>query len=127
MMPSPNHPGRLPTAVSHRGQEKEESSTMMKWLKVPEDQAVRVNHKKLSTLMTRIFTRYGLREEDAAVCADVLVMADLRGVDSHAVSNAVQQIYVPALKDGRINPRPNVTTVSETATTAVVDGDQAWG
>ena len=100
---------------------------MMKWLKVPEDQAVRVNHEKLSTLMTRVFTRFGLREEDAAVCADVLVMADLRGVDSHGVSNAVQQIYVPALKDGRINPKPNVTIVSETATTAVVDGDQGMG
>ena len=100
---------------------------MMKWLKVPEDQAIRVNHEKLSALLTRVFTRFGIREEDAAECADVLVLADLRGVDSHGVSNAVKQIYVPALKDGRINPKPNVKVVKETATTAVVDGDKGMG
>ncbi|MBI2886168.1 MAG: Ldh family oxidoreductase [Chloroflexi bacterium] len=99
----------------------------MKWLKVPEAEAVRVNHDKLSTLITRIFTRFGIAEEDAAVCADVLVLADLRGVDSHGVSNAVKQIYVPALKDGRINPKPKITIPFETATTAVVDGDQGMG
>ncbi len=100
---------------------------MMKWLKVQEDQAIRVNHEKLQSLLTRIFARFGLREEDAAVCADVLVLADLRGVDSHGVSNAVKNIYVPALKDGRINPKPTVRVVKENATTAVVDGDKGMG
>ena len=33
--------------------------------------------------MIDVFKAYGVPEDDAAICADVLVTADQRGIDSH--------------------------------------------
>jgi LDH2 family malate/lactate/ureidoglycolate dehydrogenase len=54
-----------------------------------------------------------------------LVAADLEGVASHGVVRL--PIYLERLRAGVINPRPNVHVAFETATTAVVDGDNGMG
>jgi LDH2 family malate/lactate/ureidoglycolate dehydrogenase len=53
------------------------------------------------------------------------VAADLEGVASHGVVRL--PIYLDRLRAGVINPRPNVHVALETATTAVVDGDNGMG
>lgn len=88
---------------------------------------VRVNHEKLRTLVTRIFQALGLPEHDAQISADVLVLADLRGVESHGVSHYIRTIYVPSLREGRINPNPKPRVLHETPTTARIDGDGGMG
>ena len=89
------------------------------------DVSVRVSHHKVRSLLAGIFTHFEVRPDDALVAADVLVRADLRGVSSHGVNNMFQ--YVEPLRDGTLNPRPNIRIVSESPVTALVDGDGGLG
>lgn len=88
---------------------------------------VRVECNQLRSLVEAIFRSFELPEEDAAVVADALVLSDLLGVSSHGVSNYIELIYVPGLRQRRINPRPAMQVVRETATTALLDGDGGMG
>jgi LDH2 family malate/lactate/ureidoglycolate dehydrogenase len=93
---------------------------------VPSADAVRVPEASLRRTVTEIFIACDVPPEPAADGADVLVMADLRGVESHGVSNMVRA-YVNAFRAGQLNPRPHLTVVRETAGTAVLDGDRGLG
>jgi LDH2 family malate/lactate/ureidoglycolate dehydrogenase len=72
-----------------------------------------------------VFTKLGVPDEDAAQAADVLAAADLRGIDSHGVARL--HTYFDLLSVGRINPRPALRVVRESASTATVDGDNGLG
>ena len=65
--------------------------------------------------------KIGCSEADATLGADVLLSADLRGVDSHGVARLSG--YVRLWEKGRINPKPKLRVSYETPSTAVVDGD----
>ena len=55
--------------------------------KVPAKDIVRVPEAALRRTVTQIFEKLGVSPEDAAEGADVLTMTDLRGVETHGVSN----------------------------------------
>lgn len=61
--------------------------------KVPKGDAVPVSEEALRTTVTAIFEKMGMPPEDAAIGADVLVMTDLRAVETHGVSNMLR-VYV---------------------------------
>ncbi len=62
------------------------------------------------------------------IAAEVLVMADLRGVDSHGVVRlSPHGWYVKALRDGIVNPKPDIRIVQETPASALVEGDGGLG
>lgn len=82
-------------------------------------------YKQLHQFTSQIFQSIGCSEADATLATDVLLSADLRGVDSHGVARLSG--YVRLWEAGRINPRPQVRVVHETPSTAVVDGDQGLG
>jgi LDH2 family malate/lactate/ureidoglycolate dehydrogenase len=63
---------------------------MLDRFKVPPADQVRVSEAALRQTVTMIFEKMGLTTEDAAIGADVLVMTDLRGVDTHGVSNMLR-------------------------------------
>lgn len=63
--------------------------------------------------------------QDAQLAADVLLSADLRGIDSHGVARLVG--YVRLWEKKRINTKPSIQIVHETPSTAVVDGDGGLG
>ena len=67
----------------------------------------------------------GCSPEHAALSADVLLLADLRGIDSHGVARLTG--YVRLWEKQRINATPNIKIVHETPTTATVDGDRGLG
>jgi len=67
----------------------------------------------------------GCSETDAVSAADVLLLADLRGIDSHGVARLTG--YVRLWENKRINVGPNITIVHQTPTTATVDGDAGLG
>jgi LDH2 family malate/lactate/ureidoglycolate dehydrogenase len=73
-----------------------------------------------------IFEKMGVTPEDARLAADVLVVADLRGVDTHGVSNMLRS-YVSGYQSGQINPQPNWKVVRETPSTANIDSDTGLG
>lgn len=72
-----------------------------------------------------VFIAIGCPEQDAELAADVLLAADLRGIDSHGVARLSG--YVRLWENGRLNARPQIRVVHETATTATVDGDGGLG
>ncbi len=72
-----------------------------------------------------VFLAMGCPADDAALAADVLIAADLRGIDSHGVARLPG--YVRLWQGQRINATPNITAAWETPTTATVDGDAGLG
>lgn len=72
-----------------------------------------------------VFIKMGCPEKDAQKAAEVLVSADLRGVDSHGVARLSG--YVRLWEAGRINATPNIKVIHESPSTAVVDGDGGLG
>ena len=72
-----------------------------------------------------VFITMGCPEADAKLAADVLLRSDLRGIDSHGVARLSG--YVRLWEKKRINAKPVVKVVHETATTATVDGDGGLG
>ena len=81
--------------------------------------------EKLRTFTESVFKSIGCSDEHAALAADVLIKADLRGIDSHGVARLTG--YVRLWEKKRINSTPNIKIVHETATTATVDGDAGLG
>ncbi len=72
-----------------------------------------------------IFIKIGCPPKEAKQAADVLLRADLRGIDSHGLARLSG--YVRLWEAKRINSTPNVKIVHESPSTAVVDGDQGLG
>ena len=63
--------------------------------RVPEEIAVRVDAEAMHATLEGIFRSLGSPQQDARRCADGLIYADLRGIDSHGVSN-MTAYYVAA-------------------------------
>jgi LDH2 family malate/lactate/ureidoglycolate dehydrogenase len=89
------------------------------------DAGVTVMPDPLREFVTQVYQKYGMPRDEAAIMADHLVEADLRGVYSHGVMRV--EPYVQRLKAGGMNPRPNVRVLRETVGTALVDGDNGAG
>lgn len=87
---------------------------------------VRVDAGELRALATRILARTGLPDGDAQVAADVLVSADMRGIESHGVSR-LHSYYLERLRRGLINPLPKVRPVRRSGAVVVLDGDNGLG
>ncbi|HJG48041.1 MAG TPA: Ldh family oxidoreductase [Facklamia tabacinasalis] len=73
-----------------------------------------------------VFMAYGIPEEDADICTDVLLASDRKGIESHGV-NRFKPIYLDRIKAGIQHPETNFEVVRETPTTAVVDGHDGMG
>ena len=99
---------------------------MLEQFKVKEEDSVRVEEDRLRDAVTAIFEKVGVPNQDAQIAADALVSADLRGVDSHGVSNMLR-LYVDWYNQGEVNPRPDWRIVRETPATANIDSDAGLG
>lgn len=81
---------------------------------------------KMEAFMRDVFIGVGVPEEDAAVCADVLISADKRGIDSHGIGR-LKPIYYDRIKLGIQNAVTEFEIVREGPTTAVIDGHDGMG
>ncbi len=79
----------------------------------------------LKRFATDVFARVGLPKSDAAVVADVLVWANLRGVDTHGVMRIPR--YVDLVETGDMNPRPEIVVRTETPASVLIEADRAAG
>jgi LDH2 family malate/lactate/ureidoglycolate dehydrogenase len=84
-----------------------------------------VTEKHLRAFTENIFLSIGCSKAHAALAVDVLLLSDMRGIDSHGVARLSG--YVRLWEKGRVNPKPNIRIVHETPTTATVDGDAGLG
>lgn len=83
------------------------------------------SEEKLRNFTESVFKKMGCSYEHAQLATNVLIKADLRGIDSHGVARLTG--YVRLWEKKRINPTPNIRIVHETATTATIDGDAGLG
>jgi L-2-hydroxycarboxylate dehydrogenase (NAD+) len=83
------------------------------------------SYKYLLDFTTNVFLKMGCSKIDSAVIAEVFLAAELRDHASHGMIRIKD--YYELWKAGRINVSPNVRTVHESPSTAVVDGDNAVG
>jgi LDH2 family malate/lactate/ureidoglycolate dehydrogenase len=89
------------------------------------EQQVIVQWKDLQDFVEKVFIKVGMPVEDAQIEAEVLVWANLRGVDSHGVLKI--HWYIDNFEKGLMNPRPNIKTVWESSATLLIEADRALG
>ena len=90
------------------------------------DKTVWVGFDIIEKFMADVFVSVGVPAEDAKVCANVLIMSDKRGIDSHGVAR-FKSIYYDRIKSGIQNPKTNFEIVKDGPTTAVIDGHDGMG
>ncbi|MFC3200044.1 Ldh family oxidoreductase [Parapedobacter deserti] len=86
---------------------------------------MKITEQQLRAFTHEVFKSIGCPDADAALAADVLLSADLRGIDSHGVARLSG--YVRLWENGRLNPTPSIRVAHETPTTATLDGDRGLG
>jgi L-2-hydroxycarboxylate dehydrogenase (NAD+) len=79
----------------------------------------------LSDFCVRVFEKVGVSSEDACITTDVLVQANLRGIDSHGVARLAR--YVQGLRNGVMLACPEEKVVVETPTTITLDAGAGLG
>ncbi|MBA7483001.1 MAG: malate dehydrogenase [Dehalococcoidia bacterium] len=85
----------------------------------------RVQAETLADFCVRVFQKMGVQKDDARTTADVLVTADLRGIDSHGVARLRR--YVDGLRAGMMVAKAEVKVERETPATALIDGGAGLG
>lgn len=83
------------------------------------------SHKQLHAFARKVFSAVGCTEEDALLATDVLLSADLRGIDSHGIARLSG--YVRLWEAQRVNAKPVINILHQTPSTATVDGDGGLG
>ena len=99
---------------------------MLERFKVPDADRVYVPSARVRTAAVSVFLAMGLSDANARQAADVLVTNDLRGVETHGVSNMLRS-YVAGYRSGELNPNPAVETERESGTTAILNADGGLG
>lgn len=94
-------------------------------MNLPPDQYKNIPHQTLRLLIAQLGQTAGLSSDNAELLADLLVTNDLRGVFSHGSTQMAT--YARLLRDGVLNPQPNVHIVRETPVSVLVDGDGGLG
>ncbi|KAH8817080.1 Malate/L-lactate dehydrogenase [Xylogone sp. PMI_703] len=75
--------------------------------------------------VTSILQNYNVPPEYATLVAESLVLADLRGVDTHGINRLSG--YVDRIKHNVLNPNPNLSFVMKTPVMALLDAQNTFG
>jgi L-2-hydroxycarboxylate dehydrogenase (NAD+) len=82
-------------------------------------------YKFLYDYTLKVFKKIGCSDGHAKLATEVLLNADLRGIDSHGIARLSG--YVRLWEAKRINATPDIRIVHESPSTAVIDGDSGLG
>ena len=85
-----------------------------------------VSWELMNGFLTDAFKGYGVPEADAAICADVLLESDRRGIESHGC-NRFKPIYIDRIENGTLLPVTKLDIVKDTPTTVVMDANNGMG
>ena len=86
-----------------------------------EDKIIYMPCDTVEAFMRDAFVAAGVPAEDAALCANVLISADKRGIDSHGVGRLCS-FYLDRIRDGVQQAVTPVEFVRKSGAVAVVDG-----
>lgn len=84
-----------------------------------------ISEKALRTFMQRVFEREGFTAEDARTIADVLMQADLFGIESHGAQRMMY--YHQNIASGSVDMHAQIEVVRETPVSALLDAHFAMG
>jgi len=90
------------------------------------ESTLRFRHEDLMDFVERYMTKLGVPAEDARTVGDVLICADIRGVESHGL-HRLGSYYGNRISKGWINPLTPIEVVHETGSTALLDGGNGCG
>jgi len=71
----------------------------------------RVSFEDLKNFCKQAYKKVGVPEDEAEIVADLLVRADLRGIETHGVTRL--PIYIERLKKGYVRPLCKMTVIKE--------------
>ncbi|RYF85733.1 MAG: Ldh family oxidoreductase [Chitinophagaceae bacterium] len=83
------------------------------------------SYEQLYDFARNVFLKIGCSQDDATLATNVLLSADLRGIDSHGIARLSG--YVRLWDAKRVNANPDIKTLHQTPSTATVDGDSGLG
>ena len=86
---------------------------------------LRIAVKELHRFMQEVFIKLGVAEEEALICADVLIESDLRGIESHGVGRC--KMYYDRIKAGIQFVDSPIDVIRDKYATAVWDGNHGMG
>jgi LDH2 family malate/lactate/ureidoglycolate dehydrogenase len=81
--------------------------------------------EELRQFLVHAFVAAGVPAAEGKIVADNLIHADLWGIGSHGVSRF--PIYLKRIKDGAVNPRPEIRIDNSWPAVLSVDGDNGLG
>ena len=84
-----------------------------------------VTAELLGRQLAAIFRGWGMSEAHISITVEVMLGADLSAIDSHGV--AMMPLYAQLRSAGKLELKPEITVVRETATATVVDGGGGLG
>ena len=85
----------------------------------------RIPVEKIYNLMVEVFTKLGVPNDEAIICADVLIESDLRGIESHGVGRL--KMYYDRIKAGIQYANTKIDVIKDFAAIAVWDGNHGMG
>lgn len=85
-----------------------------------------VRWELMNSFLIDAFKGYGVPEDDAKICADVLLESDRRGIESHGC-NRFKPIYIDRIVNGTLLPETKMDIVKDTSTTVVMDANNGMG
>ena len=86
---------------------------------------ISLSYDDLFEIGVKAFEAVGVPLEDARTAVEVLLRADLRGVDTHGVQRLL--LYIPRIRKGLINPRPRIKVEPVPPVMKLVYGDDGLG
>jgi len=93
-----------------------------------DDQRTRFSATELQRFTAAVFQALGVPPADAALGAEVLVDADLAGIESHGIAHLPWHPgYAPGLQQGIVNPNPVVAVLRDSPVASTWDGDGGLG
>ena len=91
----------------------------------PPEHGIRLPVGEMVELIVSLFEKVEMPREDAKLLGDILAGNDLRCLFSHGTRQV--PYYLKKIKDGEVNPRPEISVVSEAPAALVMDGGGGLG
>lgn len=85
----------------------------------------RLSVEELHKFMVEVFKKLEVPEDEAKICADVLIESDLRGIESHGIGRC--KMYYDRIKAGIQFPITKIDVIKDKYATAVWDGNHGMG
>ena len=80
-----------------------------------------IDQYKLKNFMIEMFLALGFNKKHARIESEVLLWANLRGIDSHGVRRL--PLYESWVNEGEMRPNAKIKILRESAATTLVDAD----